>query len=89
MEDPEPEVKLELLEYAEPISGRKIHGALDNDRGGRRWAVETRGPAFKGIHLQVWRFAGKTLAEAQQLAEGLGPMSEMDETELVNSIVKN
>ena|ERR1700722_7782295 len=59
---------------AEKVNGRGIVGTCNY--GQWRWLVETRGPH----DLQIWRLAGATLAEAQQLARELGPLAEIDET---------
>jgi hypothetical protein len=69
--------------HADSINGRRIKGS--SSYGKWFWVVETHGPAFNGVHLQVWRQAGDTLEGAQRLAHDLGPITEIDESELGHS----
>jgi hypothetical protein len=66
--------------HADSVNGRRIVGS--SNYGKWFWLVETRGPSFEGVHLQIWRSGGDTLESAQQLARDLGPMTETDESKL-------
>jgi hypothetical protein len=63
---------------AEKINGRGI--IVTCSYGQWRWLVQTRGPNG----LQIFRLAGATLAEAQQLARELGPFPALDADETAN-----
>lgn len=65
------------LVRAEKINGRGIMGTCNYSQW--RWSVEVRGPLWQGVHLRVWRLAGDTLEQAQQLARQLGPLPETEE----------
>jgi hypothetical protein len=85
MEDQE--VQSSLWQRADSVNGRIIRGT--SYYGQRRWFVEIRGPAVKGINLQVWWPAGETVVEAQQLAFKLGPLPCEDETDKVKMATSN
>ncbi len=63
----------------EKVNGRCIVGICRY--GQWRWQVELRGPCVRGVHMLIWRLAGDTLAEAEQLARELGPLPDTNETE--------
>jgi hypothetical protein len=63
---------------AAKINGRSIQGSTFD--GEWRWFVETTGPAWQAIHLDVWVFAGNTVEEARSLATRLGQLPDMPKT---------
>ena len=68
------------------INGRDIHGTCNRGQWQWQWLVDARGPLVEGARLQIWRLAGDTLGNAQALAQQLGPLLDVDESELVNGI---
>ncbi len=59
------------------VNGRQIHGF--GPGGSMGWALEVRGPEWRGVHLQCWR-KFDTLAAAHAEAIRLGPMTNAVET---------
>ena len=66
-----------FAETVDKVNGRLIRRM--GPGGCYGWHVELRGPAWKDVHLQVWRKLS-TLEEARELAGRLGPMPDHDET---------
>jgi hypothetical protein len=64
-------------ELSAKINGRRIQGSTFD--GEWRWFVGTTGPAWQGIHLYVWVFAGNTVEEARSLATPLGQLPDAED----------
>ncbi len=79
---------MSIVVKAEPVNGRLIHGY--GPGGCLGWAIEFRGPAWHGIHMQCWYGHGlRTLAEAQAVARRLGPLEQIDETTKLEMLHKS
>ena len=77
-----------LWTHAANINGRCIRGTSTYGRW--RWLVEGKGPAFEGVHMQIFYLAGETLGQAQILATKLGELSDAeDESDKVRELSKS